>query len=847
MSAFYTNVQRFGNQILYRGYDSAGKAVSRKIKYKPVLYVSTRMETGYKTLFGKRNIEEKELETMADAKRFIEQYSDVDGIDICGTDNYITQYIQREFPGLIKFKMNLINVLAFDIEIDISEDKNIENANKRVNSIVIKTSKRKTYFVLGLRDYDATVNELGLDPDCIHYIQCNSEEQLLKRFIQIWEHENPDVVTGWNVEFFDVRYIVDRIRKVLGESFANRLSPWGRINARTVNNAYGKEETLYEIVGVSVIDYMNIFKKFGYKYGTQDSYKLDHVAHVVLGTRKLSYEEYGDLTTLYEKNHQKYIDYNILDTKLIHDMEEETGLIALTLSVAYKGGVNYTDALGTTGIWEATLYRKLCEKKLMPPVARENGRDADLLGGHVKDPRVGMSHWVCSFDLNSLYPHLMLQYNMSPETFLPDMGADISQEMVLEKKFRLTSDEYTVCPNGACFTKKQLGVIPEIIEGYYAERSNVKKEMLRKEQEYEDAKTGDDESLKRELKRQIANLHNQQMAIKILMNSLYGALGNKYFKYYVNKIAGAITSSGQLSIKWVEQAVNEYLNKIMKTDNFDYVIYSDTDSIYVDMAPLVESVFGTVDIPLDKGEEFLDKVCKTKIEKVIEECYEELAERVSAYRNAMKMKREKIANKAVFVSKKRYVQNVLNSEDVHYDEPKISITGLEAVRSSTPEICRDKLKEVFSIIMKYDEARLQDFIADFREDFYKMDPETIGRNSGVNDIQKYLNGMDYVKGTPMHVRGAILYNKYLVEHGLDRKYDTVQSGDKIKLIYLTEPNVLRENVIAFPGILPREIPVLDNIDYKTQFQKVFLKPLEGIMDSIGWSAEKKATLTQFFM
>lgn len=845
MTSFYTNVERFGNSLLCRGYEN-GKAFSKKVSYKPTLYLSTRGDTEFKTLIGKAPVEPKIFQKMSDVKEFLERYDGVHGMDIHGNTNFVSAFIEENYPGHIKFDMSLINVVMFDIEYDTTTGyANIDQADKPINSIAYKSSKSDTYHLLTLKAYDKTKTITGIDPDKILHMQFDREEDLLRRFVQIWSNDYPDVVTGWNVEYFDIMYTITRIINLFGEEKAKRLSPWGNIR-KTSREVFGKIQSTYAISGVSIIDYMDAFKKFGYKYGPQESYKLDHIAHVVLGEKKLDYSEYGSLSELYIKNPQLFFDYNLKDTHLIELMEEETALLSLVFTVAYGGGVNFGDAFGTVGIWETTLYRKLMEKKLVPPLKKGPGQRAgDLVGGYVKDPRVGMHPWVVSFDLNSLYPHLMLQYNMSPETYLPDIREYVSQDMVLNDKFVNENKDYSVCANGVCFTNKQLGIIPEIIDEYYGNRSKIKKQMLAVEQEMENET---DKKRKADLKREMTQLHNAQMAIKIAMNSLYGATANIYFLYYINEMAEAITTSGQLSIRYAQKSVNTYLNKVLKTDDVDYIVYIDTDSIYVDMGPLVKTVFGTTDISRDKGEEFLDKVCKEKIEKAISDGYEELAKKMGAYRNAMTMKREKITDKAVFVAKKRYIMNALNSEGVHFAKPKISVTGIESVRSSTPEVCREKMKQAFEVIMNGAETDVQRFIEDFRKEFFNLPAEDIAKISGTDNIEKYMDkGIgSYKSGCPMHIRGAILYNDFLKSKKLEMKYQLIQSGDKVKIVYLKKPNPIRENVVSFPNVLPRELDLSKYVDYETQFEKVFLSPIEGILEAIGWTSKKVDTLESFF-
>ena len=841
---FYTNVERLGNTILHRGYEN-GRRFSKKVQFEPVLYIPTKEEdTEFKSFIGNHPVKPKQFDTMSEAKDFVERYKDVSGFQVYGNTNFVHQFIQKEYPGDIQFDMSQINIFNFDIEVDIEESfPDMEVCDKEITAIAIKSSKSDTYHLLGLKDYDKTKTISGIDPENIQFMVFDSERDLLRRFIQIWTNDFPDIVTGWNVEFFDIYYIVSRIIRVLGEERAKELSPWRRIRKNTTE-IFNRPQSSYKISGVPVIDYMDAFKKFGYKYGTQESYKLDHIAHVVLGMNKLDYSEYGSLSELYKQNPQLYLDYCLRDTQIIQLLEDETSLLALVLTIAYDGGVNYVDAFGTVGIWESIINRHLMEKRLVSGIKSGPGESASLLGGHVKDPVPGLYKWVATVDLASLYPHLIMQFNMSPETYLPDEKMCVSQGSILSNEFKSTDKSISVAPNGSCFRNDTIGVIPEIIQTEYENRSKIKKEMLSVEQEIQYEK---DPTRKKSLKRKELQLHNKQMAIKIKMNSVFGALGNRYFLYYINDIAEAITTGGQVAIKKAEQVINKYLNSVMKTEDIDYVLYCDTDSAFFRLDMLIERVFGSINITNEQAEKFIDKVCKEKIEPVIKDGYDDLANQLTVYRNAMSMKREKICNKMIMIAKKRYIASVLNNEGVHYAEPKISVTGVESVRSSTPEVCRNKMEDAFKVFLSGTESDAQDFIESFRKEFSSLPAAEVAKTSGTDDIGKFTDSKGwYKKGCPIHVRGAILYNKFLKDRGLDNKYELIRSGDKVKFVYLKLPNPLRENVVAFPGYLPKELGLDQYIDYDTQFDKVFLKPLEIVLESLGWSGKKVDTIEAFF-
>ena len=339
------------------------------------------------------------------------------------------------------------------------------------------------------------------------------------------------------------------------------------------------------------------------------------------------------------------------------------------------------------------------------------------------------------------------------------------------------------------------------------------------------------------------------MARKIQLNSAYGAIGNQYFRYYNIINAEAITLSGQVSIRWIENKVNGYLNKLLNTSKKDYVIASDTDSIYLCLDKLVTTVYGDQEVSQEKVVNFLDKACKEKIEPFIDKSYNELAEYTNAYEQKMFMKRENIANRGIWTAKKRYILNVWDSEGVRYNKPKLKMMGIEAVKSSTPAPCRTAIKDALNIMMSGEQDDLLSFIDKFRDEFNSLPPEDIAFPRSVNGLRKFKSDTDvYSKGCPLHVRGSLLYNFYVSKKKLENKYPLIQEGEKIKYIYLKSDrsNWTRENVISFLNTFPRELGMENFLDRKAQFQKAFLDPLQIITSVINWDTEKKSTLEFLF-
>ena len=829
---FYTNVYEKFNKIYVRGYED-GNYFSYEEEFHPTLYVLSKKKSKYKTLDG-LDVEPIRPGKISECKDFFAKYAMVEGFPIYGNDNYKAQYISEKYPeDEIKFDINKIRLFTIDIEV-ASEGgfPNVFDCAEELLAITLQNYATKNIITFASRPYNNTRKD-------VQYVQCKDEVDLTHRFLSFWEENTPDVVTGWNCELYDIPYIAGRIDRILGEKDARRLSPWKNIYRKELV-IKGRAQISYDVAGISIIDYLDLYKKF--TYTNQESYKLDHIAFVELGQKKLDYSEFETFRDFYTKDWQKFIDYNIKDVELVDKLEDKMKLIELCFTMAYDAKVNYTDIFYQVRTWDAIIYNYLKKRNIAIPQKDRSTKSDKFAGAYVKEPTPGIYDWVVNFDLNSLYPHLIMEYNVSPETLLDKKHPTVSVDKILNKQLDFFDyKDYAVCPNGAMYRKDIRGFLPELMEKMYNDRVIYKKKMIEAKKQYEKTPT-------KKLEKEIARCNNIQMAKKISLNSAYGAVGNEYFRYYKLANAEAITTSGQVAIRWIENKMNLYLNKLLKTDGVDYVIASDTDSIYLHMGPLVETVYKGREKTIEGIVSFLDKICKMELEKYIESCYQELADYVNAYDQKMQMKRENIADRGIWTAKKRYILNVWDSEGVRYEEPKLKMMGIEAVKSSTPAPCRQMIKDGLKIVMSKTEDEMISYIDNCRNTFIGLSPEEISFPRMVSDVNKHKAVSTlYGKGTPIHARGALIYNHMIKERGLDKKYAFIQNGEKIKFCYLKLPNPIRENVISFIQEFPKELALDKYIDYDLQFNKAFLDPMKVILDAIGWNVKKTVDLELFFV
>lgn len=846
---FYTSIEKQGDSLLIRAVENG---VRKKFKHKPnpILYNTqskTKVPATWHTLDGKP-VYPTECNGIRDSRRYVEEHPDV-----YGQTNAVSEYISKEYPNTITFNKTNLVIYSIDIETTV-EDMGTGNSfpdyrtsAQEILLITVQDNITKKITTFGSRIYNGEHQ--------VDYVLCLNEKDLYYKFISFWQGNHPDIITGWNIEGFDMPYLIKRMQRVLGNETYKKLSPWGVVTEKNIV-VMGKEQIVIKISGVAILDYLVLYKK--YIFTPRESYKLDHIAHEELRETKLDHSKWDTFYDFYTKAFDKFVDYNRVDVILVDRLEDKLNLLSLHLTISYLGKLNYSDSLSPVKLWDNIIYNYLYEKNIVIPPEQSASKSEKFKGAYVKNPSIGKHKWIASFDLQSLYPHTIMQLNCSPETLQP-ITIPVTVESLLAKT-PYDNMGYSIAANGCCYDKHNMGFLPTLMERIYEDRAKAKKEMIENEKIMELIKDAISNSYyvieskqytynelldyKHVIENEISRLNNIQMALKIALNSLYGALGNAHFRYYDLRLAVSITTTSQLAIRWVTNKLNAFLNQSLKT-NVDYAIMNDTDSVYLTLDRIVESTQQGKTI--EQKIEFMDKFCNKVLSPVIKKSYEELAVYLNSYQNKMSMKREILADVGIVRKKKNYIMRVYNSEGVRYTTPKLKIMGLEMIKTSTPSIIRDKLKSTIDIMLDGSNADLVSFVETIRSEFYELPIEEIAFPKSVNGVEKYTDTQTiFKKGCPIQVRAAILHNNMIDELKIKNKYQKISSGDKIKFIYLKKPNTIMQDVIGFHGTLPSEFNLMQYVDKEKQFEKVFLTALENTIAPMGWSLSTGSTLDDFF-
>ena len=833
MSSQYMSAVQWGNKILFRGV-SDGQRIESKDDFRPTLYTKTQKDSPYKTLFGE-NLEPTVFEDINAAKDFVKRYDDVEGFEFFGNTKYQYQYLAEQYPDAIEYDQSLIKVMSLDIETSVENGfPDPQRASEEILLITLKNRNTQKITTFGWKDFDVSKIE-HFDATNYTYHKSRNEIEMIKSFLKFWEDDIPHCVTGWYIRNFDIPYLVNRIQNVLPGNSYLRLSPWRAVQEKMVTEN-NRENQVYDLVGISTLDYYELYRKFT-PSRRQENYKLDTIVSVELGKNKLE-NPYDTFKEFYTEDFHRFVEYNVIDTILVEELDDKMRLLELIFLMAYRARCNFTDVFSPTVLWNCHVYNELLKHKIEPPQLKKLPK-VDIVGAYVRLPPAGRYRSVVSMDATSLYPSIMMGLNMSPETLIPEpVVPNASVEGFLNKEYDLSETRGAVAANGYSFSRKKQGIFPRLVENMFNERVSTKKKQLEAERMYEKTK---DTKYKDDAKR----FKLTQEALKIALNSLYGACANNFFLYYSTPIAEGITMTGQWIIQQVAADVDAYLNKICETTDVQYVFYCDTDSMYIELHRMAEKFF-----PDAKGPELidiLDKICAEKISPVIKTSCENIAAYSNAYRNTISFKREVIADQSIFTVKKRYCLNVADVEGVRFDEPKIKIVGFESNRSSTPKWCREKFKEMIKICLLQQEDDLQKFMKDCKEEYLSLSPEIIGTPKPANGLAKYSDERGKFKsGCPIQTRAALLYNRLLREMKLTKKYEEIHESDKIKIVYLVEQNPLREHIIGWIGTLPKEFELHAYIDYETQYNKTFLSPVESVLSAISWNSTPKASLAAFY-
>jgi len=837
MSEFYTSAIQYGNHILTRGYRD-GVQFKDRVSYQPYHFVTSETIKDAKTLDG-RNTKRIDFSNIFQAKEFLKKYEGIDNANVFGYHRYNYNFIRDEFPDM-EYDIDIVRILYMDLEVDSSEGfPDAESAEREITAVSFRCGKARV--VMSCANFDP--------PDGVEFIKCNNELDLLNKLIKIIENFSPDIISGWNVEFYDIPYMVNRIRKIIGADAAKRLSPWGVIHEYVSKGKFSDQQG-FKLLGITTIDLMQAYIKFTFK--NQESFSLNHIAHVELGEEKIDYSEYESLHDLYSKNPQKFLEYNLRDSDLVHMINEKTGLIEQIITLAYSAKVNYSDAFTSVLLWEVIISNYLFEKGIVVPgIQKKNKKFDSIMGAFVKEPRPGKYNWVVGEDLDSLYPHLIMQYNISPETIdrcNPMLRQMLTVDDIINGKLKDCNEVvdginaglgYT--PNGAFFRNNVRGFLPELMDSMYNDRKVFKKKMIQSKDMLEKEK---DKSKRKNIEKQITRYNNMQMAKKICLNSAYGAMSNVWFMFFDTDMAEAITYSGQLAIKWISNDLNKWLSEMVGKD-MDYIIANDTDSCYINFNPLVKKFFNDSDP--EKIVNMLVKFSNDKVNPFINKSYDEMVKLTGAYENKMSMKVENISTAGIWKAKKKYALNVWWDEGVFYEKPKLKIKGLSAIQSSTPQICRDSIKECISIIIEGERTELAKKIGDFEKKFKSSSFEEIARTASANGLRKWSDSETiYRIRTPIHVKGSLIYNKLLFSKNVEKTFQIINAGDKVKYCYLLIPNPTGDNVISAYNILPKEFGLHQFLDYQKQYEKVFFTPVNDISKLVGWDMTVSRTLDELF-
>ncbi len=815
----YTSIERGKESFLVR-YIHNGQKQRAEIPFvapgvfKPELFFESK--TGlWNGLYGQK-LARKEYNNI------FEFFSDAKKENAFGTRNLVRQFVNKvkfddEPPAISDLK-----IIVLDIEV-FAKDEFPEPKDAKYPVVLVQAYdiNEKKVIIWGLKPFNGTVEHIedGID---FEYVPCADEKELILKFLDYLASDFPDIITGWNIDSFDLPYLLKRTENVFGKDVAKRFSPWEEYRVyEKFDRQFHKKRMYAKILGISNLDYMQLYKKFSFK--NVKSYSLDYVGNLELKIGKIDYD--GRLADLYENDYDRFVRYGVRDVEIVKLLDDKFSFLSLVLSISYISGCNHNDAFSPIALWEGLIYRNLYRNKTVPPIEKnEHGIAAGIPGAYVHDPVPGKYEWIASFDFNSLYPHIIMQFNISPETIAESRIFDFDQ--VVEGEKIINEAGTCVSGSGWAFRNDKEGIFGKIMRELYKTRKDMKNEMLETKKEYQKRKSALSDEERKEYETKISSLHSMQLALKVLLNSGYGAMSNPYFQYFDERLSSSVTLTGQAAIKYISRKIDDFFQH-----EFGYkpCIYMDTDSVYLHLKPM----FSKKDFDDSKIYAIIKDFCDTVLQKKIDEFMESFAASCGCRENLLRMKREKIARAGIWTAKKRYALAVINDEGVEYDDPKIAITGLEIVRSTTPDWVVGKLYDVVKMLLTSDDFdKIVDYIKEIKEEFMHVDVDEISQTMGISEYDKFIVDGKYRKGTPKHVKAAYNHNKIIKMLGFQLK--PIGDGDKIKFIDLSS-NRYNIDVIGWDSSIDFPFAGVfgNSIDRNKLWHKTFEKPVAAIFEAIG--------------
>ena len=785
----------------------------------------------------------------------------------------IDQYWDKnENDGFDKFPLKN---WFFDIEVySPDEFPKPEDAKFPINIITVYDTLDKHYYSWGLGEYKPEL-------DNVTYVNCKTEKDLLWNFLNFYRKDPPDILSGWNSETFDIPYIINRLNNVFGEDVRNMISPMNEelktpVYARHFMGAFGREQTKYIVEGISMLDYLDIYKTFS--MGQRDSYKLDSIGEYEGVGRKVDTKN-TNLATLAVKDWKTFVDYNIQDVTLLAKLDEKLQFLDLVRMLSYVGLTPFNSALGTISTVNGRAIiqaRKGDNPRVIPTFIKDVTRTEKYEGAYVSEPQRGFQENIISFDANSLYPSTMITLNLSPETKFGEItftdDTYVYVKSVNNEDFKFTKvnfvkwaqkNKIAITRAKKLFFQEPIGIFPAISEHFYTIRKEKKNLMIELKKELTELKNKVDEITDKEEKKRVEKRISElptkinqakiyQLTLKILINRIYGYFGNKHSQMGDGDIARSITLTGQDVIKQSNVILRNYIKEHTNLTDDDLkendpIIYNDTDSSYVTISPLLKHMniplFMEAHSPATKN-----IVVKSEVYDLVQDIEDYLNKHIETWaRNTLNtisprfvFKRESICDKGLFLQKKRYVLHKLDDEGDPCNTFKY--TGVEVVRTTMPEPIKPHVKGIIeNMIMTRDEAKTNEMFDEVYKIFSSLPIEDIAFVMGIKDYDKYaMKAKDFTigKGTPIHVKSAIFYNELIEEFKISGTHESIGSGDKVRYFYVQQPNKYGCNSLAFKYSMPEEFKQLFLVDYEKMFEKIIFQVIERFYESVKWRPYK---------